>query len=45
LLLIDSAGLKDASLDYPDSLPPPDEIAESLEAASQRFRSVAARLA
>src|SRR5262249_332218 len=40
--------LKDASLDDPDSLPPPDEIAaeivESLEAALERFRSVAERL-
>jgi type I restriction enzyme M protein len=40
--------LKDASLDDPDSLPPPEEIAaeivESLEAALERFRSVAERL-
>jgi type I restriction enzyme M protein len=48
-LNLDIFWLKDASLDDPDSLPPPDEIAaeiaESLEAALQRFRSVAARLA
>lgn len=41
--------LKDSAQDDPDSLPPPDEIAaeiaESLDAALQRFRSVAARLA
>ncbi len=47
-LNLDIFWLKDASLDDPDSLPPPDEIAaeiaESLEAALQRFRSVAARL-
>jgi type I restriction enzyme M protein len=36
--------LKDASLDDPDLLPPPDEVAaeivESLEAALERFRGV-----
>jgi type I restriction enzyme M protein len=41
--------LKDDSLDDPDLLPPPDEIAaeivESLEAALDRFRKVAASLA
>lgn len=48
-LNLDIFWLKDASLDDPDSLPPPDEIAaeivESLEAALQRFKSVAAKLA
>jgi len=48
-LNLDLFWLKDASQDDPDSLPPPDEIAaeiaERLEAALQRFRSVAARLA
>ncbi|WP_448189643.1 N-6 DNA methylase [Azospirillum sp. sgz301742] len=47
-LNLDRFWLKDASQDDPDSLPPPDEIAaeiaESLEAALQRFRSVAAKL-
>jgi len=47
-LNLDIFWLKDASLEGPDSLPPPDEIAaeivESLEAALERFRSVAARL-
>jgi type I restriction enzyme M protein len=47
-LNLDIFWLKDASLDDPDSLPPPDEIAaeivESLEAALERFRSVTARL-
>jgi type I restriction enzyme M protein len=47
-LNLDIFWLKDAGLDDPDTLPPPDEIAaeiaESLEAALQRFRSVAARL-
>jgi len=46
-LNLDIFWLKDAGLDDPDTLPPPDEIAaeivESLEAALQRFRSVAAR--
>jgi type I restriction enzyme M protein len=48
-LNLDIFWLKDASQEDPDSLPPPDEIAaeiaESLEAALARFRSVAARLA
>lgn len=47
-LNLDIFWLRDSSLDDPDTLPPPDEIAaeivESLEAALQRFRSVAARL-
>jgi len=47
-LNLDIVWLKDASLEDPDSLPPPDEIAaeivENLEAALERFRSVAARL-
>ena len=47
-LNLDLFWLKDASFDDPDSLPPPDEIAaeivESLEAALERFRSVATRL-
>jgi type I restriction enzyme M protein len=47
-LNLDVFWLKDAGLDDPDSLPPPDEIAaeiiESLEAALQHFRSVALRL-
>ena len=48
-LNLDIFWLKDSSLEDPDSLPPPDEIAaeivESLEAALQRFRSVANKLA
>ena len=48
-LNLDIFWLKDSSLDDPDSLPPPDEIAaeivESLEAALERFRKVAASLA
>jgi hypothetical protein len=48
-LNLDIFWLKDSSLDDPDTLPPPDEIAaeiaESLEAALARFRSVASRLA
>jgi len=48
-LNLDIFWLKDSSQEDPDSLPPPDEIAaeiaESLEAALTRFRSVAARLA
>ena len=47
-LNLDIFWLKDESLDDADSLPPPDviaaEIVENLEAALQRFRSVAARL-
>ncbi|HYM03536.1 MAG TPA: class I SAM-dependent DNA methyltransferase [Stellaceae bacterium] len=47
-LNLDIFWLKDASLDDPDSLAPPAEIAaeiaESLEAALARFRSVAERL-
>lgn len=46
---LDLFWLKDDSLDDPDLLPPPDEIAaeivESLEAALERFRKVAASLA
>jgi type I restriction enzyme M protein len=46
---LDIFWLKDDSLDDPDLLPPPDEIAaeivESLEAALDRFRKVAASLA
>ena len=45
---LDIFWLKDDSLDDPDLLPPPDEIAaeivESLEAALDRFRKVAAGL-
>lgn len=45
---LDIFWLKDDSLDDPDLLPPPDEIAaeivESLEAALDRFRKVAASL-
>jgi type I restriction enzyme M protein len=45
---LDIFWLKDDSLDDPDLLPPPDEIAaeivESLEAALERFRKVAASL-
>ena len=45
---LDIFWLKDDTLDDPDLLPPPDEIAaeivESLEAALERFRKVAARL-
>ena len=45
---LDIFWLKDDSLDDPDFLPPPDEIAteivESLEAALDRFRKVAASL-
>jgi hypothetical protein len=41
-------GLKDDTLDEPDLLPPPDEIAaeivENLEAALDRFRKVALSL-
>ena len=48
-LNLDIFWLKDASAEDPDSLPPPDEIAaeivESLEAALDRFRAVAAQLA
>ena len=48
-LNLDIFWLKDASLEDPDSLPPPAEIAaeiaESLEAALDRFRAVAAQLA
>jgi type I restriction-modification system DNA methylase subunit len=48
-LNLDIFWLKDASQEDPDSLPPPDEIAaeiaESLEAALARFRSVQVRLA
>jgi type I restriction enzyme M protein len=47
-LNLDIFWLKDASLEDPDTLPPPDEIAaeivESLEAALARFRSVAQKL-
>jgi len=47
-LNLDVFWLKDAGLEDPDSLPPPDEIAaeivESLEAALQRFRSVVSKL-
>ena len=46
---LDIFWLKDDSLDDPDLLPPPDEIAaeivESLEAALDRFRKVATSLA
>ena len=46
---LDIFWLKDDSLDDPDLLPPPDEIAaeivEGLEAALDRFRKVAASLA
>src|SRR6185369_4369010 len=45
---LDIFWLKDDSLDDPDLLPPPDEIdaeiVESLEAALDRFRKVAATL-
>jgi len=48
-LNLDLFWLKDASLDDPDLLPPPDEVAaeivESLETAIDRFRKVAAALA
>jgi type I restriction enzyme M protein len=48
-LNLDIFWLKDASLDDPDALPPPEEIAaeivESLEAALLRFKSVASKLA
>jgi type I restriction enzyme M protein len=47
-LNLDIFWLKDASVEDPNSLPPPAEIAaeiaESLEAALQRFRAVAAQL-
>lgn len=47
-LNLDIFWLRDASQEDPDTLPPPEEIAaeiaESLEAALARFRSVAARL-
>ena len=47
-LNLDIFWLKDDSLEDPDSLPPPAEIAaeiaESLEAALERFRAVAVRL-
>ena len=47
-LNLDIIWLKDASLEDPDTLPPPDEIAaeivESLEAALARFKSVAQKL-
>jgi type I restriction enzyme M protein len=47
-LNLDIFWLKDNSLEDPDTLPPPAEIAaeiaESLEAALERFRAVAARL-
>ena len=46
--LIFERRLKDDTLDDPDLLPPPDEVAaevvESLEAALASFRSVAAKL-
>lgn len=45
---LDVFWLKDDTLDDPDLLPPPDEVAaevvESLEAALERFRGVAAAL-
>ena len=45
---LDIFWLKDDTLDDPDLLPPPDEVAaevvESLEAALVSFRSVAAKL-
>ncbi|MFZ0149758.1 MAG: hypothetical protein WAM72_15750 [Xanthobacteraceae bacterium] len=45
---LDIFWLKDETLDDPDLLPPPDEIAaeivESLEAALERFRKVAVSL-
>jgi type I restriction enzyme M protein len=45
---LDIFWLKDDTLDEPDLLPPPDEIAaeivENLEAALDRFRKVALRL-
>ena len=43
-LNLDIFWLKGASQEDPDSLPPPDGIAESLEAALAGFRAVAARL-
>ena len=47
-LNLDIFWLKDDSLDDPDLLPPPDEVAaeivESLETALERFRNVAAAL-
>jgi type I restriction enzyme M protein len=46
---LDIFWLKDDSLDDPDLLPPPDEVAaevvESLQTALDRFRSVASKLA
>ena len=45
---LDIFWLKDATLDDPDLLPPPDEVAaeivENLEAALERFRRVVVRL-
>jgi type I restriction enzyme M protein len=45
---LDVFWLKDDTLDDPDLLPPPDEVAaevvESLETALERFRGVAASL-
>lgn len=45
---LDIFWLKDAALDDPDLLPPPDEVAaeivESLELALERFRKVAKSL-
>ena len=45
---LDIFWLKDDTLDDPDLLPPPDEIAaeivENLEAALERFRSIALNL-
>jgi type I restriction enzyme M protein len=46
---LDIFWLRDASVDDPDSLPPPDEVAaeivEDLETALEKFRAVAAQLA
>jgi hypothetical protein len=42
---LDLFWLKDANVGDPDSLPPPDEIVENLEAAPSKFRKAAAELA